>query len=142
MSLSSAITDIKEALRKGEKLTASLIEEIASDYSINPKLLERKLQENNINEESERKFVEATKSNLDEKFKQKFEKLCERYNVSKSLRLHPGIIRKGVKYVVICSVQRHYVILSHEDFRVYNCDGRFIDNSEHFNSAELLGEIA
>ncbi|AIK68238.1 hypothetical protein P9VFCI_009 [Rhizobium phage P9VFCI] len=142
MSLSDAITEIKEALRKGEKLTDSLISEIASDYSINPKLLERKLQENNINEESERKFVEATKVNFEEKFREKFEAACKRFGVSTDLRKHPGFVYKGTRYVGICKEAKHYVVLSFEDFKLYNVNVHLLNASAPLDATKLLGEMA
>jgi hypothetical protein len=142
MSLSSAITDIKDALRKGEKLTTSLIEEIASDYEINPKLLERKLQENNINEDSEKAFVEATKVDFEAKFREKFEKVCKRFGVTTDLSRHPGFRYKGVRYVGICREARHYVVLSFEDFKVYNVNRALLDHSAPLDATKLLGEMA
>ncbi|QGZ14204.1 hypothetical protein PP940_gp206 [Rhizobium phage RL2RES] len=142
MSLSSAITEIKEALRKGEKLTESLISEIASDYSLNPKLLERKLQENNITEESELKFVEATKVDFEKKFREKFETVCKRFGVSTDLSRHPGFIYKGAKYVAICREGRHYKLLSFNDFKLYDFKAYHLDKSAPLDATKLLGEHA
>lgn len=132
MSLSNAISEVKEELKKGSKLTPELIAEIAEDNEINPKLLERKLQENNITEESVKNFAEASKSNHEERFQAALQKAIKYYGLPAEDDRRYEVIQKGVRYTVLCRVNKHIVALNHEDLRLYDC------NFEWFRQAKKV----
>lgn len=132
MSLTDAIAEIKEELKNGSKLTADLIAEIASDNGVNPKLLERKLQENNITEASVKTFAEAVSDDHAERLQVALQKAIERFRLPAEDSRRYLVVHKGVRYTVLCRKARHIVALNHDDLKLYDC------NFEWFRQAKKL----
>jgi hypothetical protein len=130
VSLLEAISEVKEELKSGSKLTSSLIEEIANDHGINPKLLERKLQENNITEESVKNFSEAVKFDPEKKLADALEAAIKRFRLNPDDKhRRPEVFHDGIKWTILCREARHVVALNHEDFQIYTCNWTWVNNS-------------
>lgn len=76
MSLSEAMSEVKSSVVKGAALDAGLIVEIAKDYDLNPKLLERKIAEAGWTEEKLRAFAASTDPKV--VFAAKLQKILEK----------------------------------------------------------------
>jgi hypothetical protein len=131
MSIASALTDVKDAIKSGQPLTDSLIAEIATDYSLNPLLLKRKIEENKISVETVTAFVSATEVDLEKRFYDKFIQICKNYNVnSYHIERHPEFFYKGERYIAICKSGRTYVTMSFKDFKVWNFNIHTLNQSD------------
>lgn len=93
--IADALQDLKNAALSGKSLNFS---EVAEDYGINPKLLERKFHESYPN------GVVALKSATDmmkEKIDAAVARLCARYNLDAPLVGERTF--RGERYIVICA---------------------------------------
>ena len=111
MMIADALQDLKNAALSGKPLNYA---EVAEDYGLNPKLLERKFHESYPN------GVVALKSESEmiaEKIAATVERMCAKYGVS--VADCPVREVRGVKYTIIGrfagSRKYHYSGVSHKD---------------------------
>ena len=115
MMITDALQDLKNLALSGKSLNFA---EIAEDYGLNPKLLERKFQESYPN------GVVALKSSADlikEQLADKIAFYCKRYGIDRPLVGER--VFKGQRYIVICADaakrKRPWVAVSLADARGY-----------------------
>lgn len=115
MMIADALQDLKNAALAGRPLN---IAEVAEDYGLNPKLLERKFHESFPN------GVVALKSAADmmrEKVSEAVARICKMYGVDAPLVGERTL--KGKRYIVICRDRakhvRPWIAVSLDDARGY-----------------------
>ena len=139
MSLSDEINDIKTELRKGVELTAELIKEIAEDHEINPKLLERKLSENNITAESEMKFASSLGKarDMSEIVEDVYKKCCKYYGVHDyPLDKRSIFVKDGIKYSMVCynpqNTKFKHILVNHKTGTSVKVNDRWLISATPF----------
>jgi hypothetical protein len=130
MSLSEALSDIKEALKSGSELTDDLINEIAADHEIKPLFLKRVITENNITAESVKKFEEATKDNFEERLKKAIAETKKRYGLPDDDHRYHDVMYNGIRYTILCRSRSKIIMVSHEDCTSHWCNYAWYQNAK------------
>lgn len=113
--IADALQDLKNAALSGETLNFS---EVAADYGLNAKLLERKFHESFPNGVV---ALESAAESLEKQIRANVEKWCAYYGVTVNDTKIMTI--RGVKYTVLCRItgakRFKYAAVSHKDGKSY-----------------------
>ena len=113
MMIADALQDLKNLALSGKSLNFA---EVAEDYGLNPKLLERKYHESYPNGVA---ALETQTESLEKQIRANVEKWCKYYNVPVSATKVMKV--RGVTYTVLCSIagakRFKYAAVSHKDGR-------------------------
>lgn len=113
MMITDALQDLKNLALSGKSLNFA---EIAADYGLNPKLLERKFHESYPNGVV---ALESQAESLQKRIDANVEKWCSYYGVPVSATKVMKI--RGVTYTVLCTItgakRFKYAAVSHKDGR-------------------------
>ena len=132
MSLLNALQDLKTEVLNG-KSSAELIADVAADYGLNARLLERKFVESYTSDDTIRaNATQVAQSAADTgRVQAMINKICAFYNVSPA-DCHMGTY-KGTRYTIIGRRSTKLVMISHRDGEVWNLKARFACNI-HFDN--------
>ena len=117
--IADALQDLKNAALSGETLNFA---EVAADYGINAKLLERKFHESFPNGVV---ALETPAEMLQKRIAKRVAEVCNYYGVPESATKVRTV--RGITYTVICTIRgaKHYrySAVSHKDGRAYKITG-------------------
>lgn len=116
--LADALSDLRGEVLAG-KTAADVVDSVAADYSLNPKLVMRKFLESYGSEDALRATAAATKPKAKaDELQDKIAKACARYRVpnDEGVKL---VTFEGKRYSAVCRSGSKVIGVSHDDLGVW-----------------------